>query len=135
MAGPNKPARVLVIDDDDIARELLVSTLERGGHTVFEAPSALGASRLISQNKIDVVVIDVMLPDIDGDKLARVLRSNPHGEHLGIVLVSSCPVGELEALAAKAGADAIVPKTEIRMRLGPTVSSAYRSRSGAPPAR
>ena len=39
--------RVLVIDDDDVARELLMSTLERGGHAVFELPSAIGATQYL----------------------------------------------------------------------------------------
>lgn len=131
--------RVLVIDDDDVARELLMSTLERGGHTVFDLPSAIGATRMIAEHQIDVVVVDVMLPDISGDKLARLLRQNPRGSKLGIVLVSSRPLHELTPLAAAADADAVVQKGQIRTHLVTTVTSAFLRRKGAfhgpPPSR
>jgi CheY-like chemotaxis protein len=123
------PARILVIDDDDIARELLTSVLKAAGHTVFALPSAIGATREIFQNAIDAVVVDVMLPDIDGDKLARVLRQNSRGRGLAIVLVSSRPVEELRALAATAQADMVLPKSLIRAQLAEVVNQALEARA------
>jgi two-component system phosphate regulon response regulator PhoB len=122
--------RVLVIDDDDVARELLMSTLERGGHEVYQLPSAIGATRMIAEHKIDVVVLDVMLPDISGDKLARLLRQHSRGAKLGIVLVSSRPLAELNGLAAAANADAVVQKGQIRAQLVTTVTSTFLRRKG-----
>jgi CheY-like chemotaxis protein len=113
--------RVLVIDDDDIARELVASTLQNDGHTVFSLPSAIGATREIFQNSIDAVVLDVVMPNIDGDKLARLLRQNSKGKALAIVLVSSRPIDELRALAVSAQADAVVSKGEIRSQLAETL--------------
>lgn len=121
--------RVLVIDDDDVARELLVGTLEKAGHLVFPLPSAIGATREIFQHAIDAVVIDVMMPDINGDKLARVLRQNSRGKRLAIVLVSSRPLDELRALAVSAQADAMLPKSAIRAQLGETVTRACEQRA------
>jgi DNA-binding response OmpR family regulator len=121
--------RVLVIDDDDIARELLVGTLEKAGHEVFQLPSAIGATREIFQHSIDAVVIDVMMPDINGDKLARVLRQNSRGKHLAIVLVSSRPLDELRALAVSAQADAMLPKSAIRSQLGDAITRACAQRA------
>ena len=120
--------RVLVIDDDDIARELLASTLQEGGHEVFSLPSAIGATRVIFQKSIDAIVIDVMMPDINGDKLARLLRQNSRGPQLAIVLVSSRPTDELEELAKAANADAVLPKNQIRTGLRAAVNSALRRR-------
>lgn len=127
------PLRVLVIDDDDIARELLTSTLKDAGHDVSELPSAIGASREIFRHNIDVVVVDVMMPDINGDKLARLLRNNPRGNALAIVLVSSRPVDELHDLARIATADAVVPKERIREELSRTVIHAVRRRAERAP--
>ena len=126
-----EPMRVLVIDDDDVARELVASTLERLGYKVFGLPTAIGATRLIFQRAIEAVVIDVMLPDMDGDKLARLLRENSRGSKLAIVLISSRPVEELQRLAATARADAVVPKSDIRTRLGLVLKAAHQSRVGA----
>ncbi len=121
--------RILVIDDDEIARELISSVLEETGHDVFELPSAIGATREIFKNAIDAVVLDVMMPDINGDKLARLLRQNSRGKNLAIVLVSSRPVSELRALAASASADAVVEKARIRTQLGEAVARATETRN------
>lgn len=120
--------RVLVIDDDDIARELLASTLEGDGHEVFELPSAIGASREIHRNEIDAVVLDVMMPDISGDKLAKLLRANVKGKSLAIILVSSRPIEELLALAKVATADAVVAKERVRVDLARAVNRACQAR-------
>jgi CheY-like chemotaxis protein len=120
--------RILIIDDDDIARELLCSTLKRLGHEVHELATAIGATRAIFQHNIDAVVVDVMLPDISGDKLARVLRQNPRGQSLAIVLVSSRPIDELRALALVAQADGVVPKSNIRGGLEAALTQAYQRR-------
>lgn len=125
------PMRVLIIDDDDIARELLSSTLRKVGHDVFEMPSAIGATRAIFENDVDAVVVDVMMPDICGDKLARVLRQGSRGATLAIVLVSSRPLEELRSLARSTQADGVVTKSEVRSLLGPSVSDACARRGRA----
>ena len=122
--------RILIIDDDDVARELLSSTLKQSGHKVFELATAIGATRSIFEHGIEAVVVDVNLPDISGDKLARVLRQNPRGARLGIVLVSSRPIDELRALASVCQADAVVSKSDIRSRLEMAVQRACQRRIG-----
>ncbi len=124
----NESVRVLVIDDDEIARELMTSTLEQSGLLVVSLPSAIGATRAIYKNDVDAVVLDVMMPDINGDKVARLLRQNARGRNLAIVLVSSRPGGELAQLAASADADAVVEKGQIRQSLSKAVVDACRSR-------
>ncbi len=121
--------RVLVIDDDEVARELLMSILEKAGGEVFELPSAIGATRAIIREQIDVVVVDVMLPDISGDKLARLLRDHSRGNELAIVLVSSRSTDELELLASAARADAVVSKRDLRTRLVESVNTACERRA------
>ena len=121
--------RVLIIDDDEISRELLSSTLKLGGHEVFELPNAIGATRVIFGHDIDAVVVDVDLPDLSGDKLARVLRNNSRGPHLGIVLVSSLPLDELTRLALVAKADGVLSKSNIRAGLQPAIARACQLRA------
>jgi CheY-like chemotaxis protein len=121
--------RVLVIDDDDVARELLASLLEDAGHEVFELSSAIGASREIFRNAIDAIVLDVMMPEINGDKLAKLLRYNGRGKELAIVLVSSRPLEELKALATVAAADAVVSKEKVRTELVRAVQQACATRN------
>ena len=126
--------KTLVIDDDEIARELVVSILRDGGYETFELSSPIGATQMISREKIDILVLDIMMPGLSGDKLARMLRANPRFGRIGIVLVSSCSLAELDELAASVRADAVVLKPEIRQKLLPTLmrvrAAASRDRNG-----
>ena len=118
--------KALVIDDDDIARELIVSVLTSGGYDTYDLPSPIGATQAIIDRGIDIVVLDLFMPAMSGDKLAKMLRSNPRLRSLTIVLVSSCAVSELQGLAASVKANAVVSKDEIRTRLLPSLSSLFR---------
>lgn len=130
-AGPPRGLmKVLVIDDDDIAREALCSTLNAAGHETFELQSSIGATRCIYEQKVDAVVIDVMMPTINGDKLARVFRNNAHGEHLAIVLVSSRSASELRPLTDLAQADEVVSKADVSRALVLAVERAVERRVG-----
>jgi two-component system, OmpR family, response regulator VanR len=129
--GEGRPKmRVLVIDDDDIARKLSCSTLKAAGHETFELKSSIGATRCIHEQKVDAVVLDVMLPTVSGDKLARMFRQSSGGEQLGIVLVSSRPKPELRQLAALAQVDDVVTKSEIQRGLVMAVQRAVVRRAG-----
>jgi len=125
---------VLVIDDDEIAREFLCDILRRAGFSAEDHPSTLGVTNRLIREHFQVVVLDVMMPAISGDKLTVLLRKNEQLSHLGIVLVSSAPKAELEAMAADLGADAVVSKEEARERLATAVLHAARVRSAAVPA-
>jgi CheY-like chemotaxis protein len=130
---PSLP-RTLVIDDDEIARELVVSTLRDAGYETFELASPIGATQVISREKIEIVVLDIMMPGLSGDKLAKMLRANPRLGLLGIVLVSSCSPEQLAQVAESVRADAVVRKSEIRQKLLPMMmrvrASFSRDRSG-----
>lgn len=123
--------RILLIDDDEIVLELLSSTLKRGKHDVYELTTAVGATRLIFEQAIDAVVVDVNLPGISGDMLARVLRQNSRGANLAIVLVSGLPVEELTRLGLLAQADGVLSKSNIRAGLEPAILQACQRRARA----
>jgi CheY-like chemotaxis protein len=125
--------RVLVIDDDDLAREFLCTVLRRGGFAVFDLPSTIGATVRITRDEIQVVVLDIMMPSIRGDKLATLLRKNNQLAELGVVLVSSCPRSELDQLELDVDADAVVGKDEARTKLVDAVLAASRIRKTRTP--
>ncbi|HWZ87296.1 MAG TPA: response regulator [Polyangiaceae bacterium] len=121
--------RILVIDDDEVARELLSSTLRHNNHEVFELATAIDATRLIFEQEIDAVVVDVNLPDMNGDKLARILRQNSRGPTLGIVLVSTLPDDELRHVGLLAQADGVLSKSNVRAQLESAVTQACERRA------
>ena len=116
--------KALVIDDDDIAREVIVSVLQEGGYEAFDLPSPIGATQLILKEGIELVVVDLIMPALSGDKLAKMLRQNQRLSGLIIVLVSSSSLDQLRLLAASVQADAVVYKGDIRNELLPALASA-----------
>jgi two-component system phosphate regulon response regulator PhoB len=121
--------RVLVVDDDDVVRTQLAGLLSAAQHLVHQLPSAIGVTRAVMQHHIDVVAIDIMMPSLRGDTLAQLLRQNPKLKNLGVVLISSRPVEELEKLAAEVSADAVVAKAELGHKFVGAVEQAARLRA------
>ncbi|HET6152984.1 MAG TPA: response regulator transcription factor [Marmoricola sp.] len=68
-------ARILVVDDDVTVREVVVSYLRAGGHTAVEAPDGEQALKEMREAAADLVVLDLMMPGIDGLEVCRRLRT------------------------------------------------------------
>jgi CheY-like chemotaxis protein len=120
------PLRVLVIDDDDIARTAMVELLASAGYQVSQLPSPIGATQKLLQEQIDVVVLDVMMPSLRGDKLATLLRKNPRLQHLGVILVTGALPDEIKDVANQLMAHAVLDKAGLEGSLIEAVSRAAR---------
>ncbi|MEP6697669.1 MAG: response regulator [Pseudonocardiales bacterium] len=81
--------RVLVVDDDQVIRQLIGINLELEGFEVHMAADGEEALRLVVDVAPDVVVLDVMMPRLDGLEVARRLRQDPRTRDLRLVLVSA----------------------------------------------
>jgi two-component system, chemotaxis family, chemotaxis protein CheY len=66
----------LVIDDDESMRELVGATLQRVGHTVTFAVSAKEALKLLETERPDIIVTDILMPNLDGIELVTALRKS-----------------------------------------------------------
>jgi PAS domain S-box-containing protein len=80
--------RILVVDDNEDAAEMMAAALELMGHTTRVAPDGPAALRLIDQFKPDVALLDLGLPVMDGYELARQLRSDERLAQLKLVAVT-----------------------------------------------
>ena len=101
--------RLLLVDDDAGLRALLRTTFEVFDIEVLEAENVAEARESINGTKPDVVVLDVMMPGIDGLTFCRELKSDRATRDIGVVLLSGSEGGSRVAADA-AGADAYVPK-------------------------
>lgn len=77
---------VLVADDNEMARDSLCHVLRERGYTVVEAIDGEDALSIIDSEKIDVAVVDIMMPSIGGLELRQVLEEQ--GSHLPIILIT-----------------------------------------------
>jgi CheY-like chemotaxis protein len=109
--------KVLIIDDDDIVRELMSSILKTAGYTTISLPSPIGATQTLLREEVDCLILDVMMPELRGDKLVSLLRSNRRLKDLVVVLVSSEPAEKLAQIALTVGAQGFVNKRSLRTEL------------------
>ncbi len=107
----NGKRRILVVDDDPEIVELFVDVLERDGRfEVKTASSGYDAGVLTHEFGPDLVILDYMLPDVNGNIVCQTIRQNPDFEHIKIIIVSGVVNQEEINDLLKAGADEFVKK-------------------------
>jgi two-component system, OmpR family, phosphate regulon response regulator PhoB len=82
-------ARILVVEDEPDLRELLQTALESAGYESATAGTGREGLRLLREQQPDLLVLDLMLPDMDGTDICRVLRSEPAIAHTAVFVVSA----------------------------------------------
>jgi len=103
--------RVLVVDDDPAIVEMLVELLERDGRfEVRTASTGFDAGLRTKEFRPDVIVLDYMLPDINGNAVIRSIRSDPSLEDVRIVIVSGVVSREEVESLLRCGADGFLQK-------------------------
>lgn len=127
--------RVLVIDDTEISRLAIAEVLALAGCQVLQLASAIGATRMILQHKVQAAIIDVAMPGLSGDKLITLLRDNPRLKDLKIIVVSARSEEEMEAIRAATGADAACDKASLATDLWPTLERILGKTAVPQPAR
>lgn len=101
---------ILVVDDDIVVLEVTRERLERAGFFVSTRSSALGTSAFIRKEKPRYILLDVNMPGLSGDALARLLADGDPGSR--VILHSSQNRAALAALATTCGAIGVIEKTE-----------------------
>ena len=101
-------SRVLVADDDRAIREALVRVLDLEGYVVTSASDGATALRLVDDDKPDVVVLDVMMPGIDGLTVCRVVRADKN--RVPILMLTARTETSDRVAGLDAGADDYLPK-------------------------
>lgn len=109
-ARTHKPLRFYVVDDDPSMVELMSALIEKAGHTVRTAASSLTALAEVLVQKPDILVVDLMMPDLDGIDLCSMLRAKPSTSGIKIVVVSAKTYEFDRKRALGAGADGFIQK-------------------------
>ena len=102
-ADPERAAATLMIaEDDDAMRELLVEELSDAGYRVLAAPGGAAALDLVRREGVDLIITDLRMPDLDGFDLIRDVSAMPEPPH--IVMITAFGSIETAIKAVKLGA-------------------------------
>lgn len=111
---------ILIVDDEDINRKVISTVLHGLGYETMVASSGMQALKMLSP-KVDLVLLDIMMPEMDGFQVAQAIRSRDKGKDVPIIMITALSAKEDRLKSVKAGANDFISKPidsvelEIRM--------------------
>lgn len=119
---------VLVVDDEARNRRLLKDLLEAAGHRVIMAVDGVEALDAVAVTHPDVLLLDIMMPRLDGLEVCRRLKQAPATAHIPILLVTALTELDARVQGMEAGADDFISKPVDRLELMLRVRNAVRTK-------
>lgn len=117
------PAKILVVDDHEQVRGLIVRWLQEDGHETFQAESVEQAEQILSTQAVDIVTSDIKMPGRSGSDWAPKLSQ--HSPELGILMISACEDTRLAIRTLTQGAWGYlikpIAKEELKFQIGRTI--------------
>jgi class 3 adenylate cyclase len=115
-------ATILVVDDNEENRQLLARRLVRDGHQVLTAAGGREAMALLQREPVDLVLLDVMMPDLDGPAVLARLKQDPERRHIPVLMISALDETASVVRSIELGAEDYLPKpcdpVLLRARIG-----------------
>jgi DNA-binding response OmpR family regulator len=108
--GGGMDKSILVVDDEIGALTLIGIMLERGGFGVLKAKDANTALAVLDQDTPDMIILDVMMPGMDGIELCRVIRERESTNNVPVLILSARGDAESVMRGMEAGANDYLPK-------------------------
>lgn len=114
-------ARILCIDDDAAVLMMLEKLLKNAGHSVLKANTAKKGFRTIAWRKVDLIILDVMMPGMNGVEMLKKLKDSERTIHIPVVMLSGCDEDEIKQQAFGEYAENFIvkgtPVNEIRAKI------------------
>jgi len=114
-------ARVLVVDDDTDLQSFLHDVLSADGHEVLTAGDGDVALRVVMDDRPDLVLLDIMMPGMDGIAVCRAVRSDPGNDSIPVLMLTALSDAAKRVEALRSGADDYITKpfdlAELRARI------------------
>jgi two-component system, sensor histidine kinase and response regulator len=116
------PGLLLVVDDDATNRDVLSRRLKRQGHDVRTASTGGDALRLMRETAFDLVLLDIMMPDMDGYQVLGSIKADSRLRHIPVIMISALNEVQSVVRCIEAGADDYLAKpfdpTLLKARIG-----------------
>lgn len=119
--------RILCVDDEDFTLDLLDTLLQPHGYEVLTALDGKTALDLLSKKNIDLVLLDVNMPGMDGHEVCRAIRADGELKHIPVIMITSMDSRDNKLKAMESGADEFLSKpidqAELLLRIRNTLNS------------
>ncbi len=107
---PMPSARLLAVDDNDLNRDMLVRRLQKLGYDVTEAATGREALAKLKDGNFDLVLLDILMPDLDGFQTLEFMKADPKLKHLPVIMLTALDDVDSTVRCIEAGAEDYVPK-------------------------
>ncbi|MDP2923330.1 MAG: response regulator [Candidatus Omnitrophota bacterium] len=118
--------KILAVDDEKEVLGYLRSMLQRSNYEVITATSGKEAVVLATEHKPDLILLDIVLPDIDGGDIASLLSKNPVTAKIPIIFLTGILKKEEEVFRTKTGKHLIIAKPVTKEKLLETIGKALQ---------
>ncbi|WP_114969620.1 response regulator [Rhodoferax ferrireducens] len=117
----NIRARILIVDDEERNVKLLEALLHAEGYTTLSAGSGRDALALAAVEKPDLILLDIMMPDMDGFETVAQLKADPHTQQVPVIMITALNDRKSKLRALEAGAEEFLSKpidrSDLRVRV------------------
>ncbi|HMD74658.1 MAG TPA: response regulator [Steroidobacteraceae bacterium] len=121
MDEPIRPPQILVVDDDQDTVAILARHLEREGFVPIEANSGAQCLKLVHENEVDVILLDLMMPEMDGFQVVKALRDDPVTAEIPIIMITARDDLDARAEGMRLGVSDFLAKPVFRRQLASRV--------------
>ena len=118
--------KILVVDDDEMVLIALEELLRSRGHEPKTVPGGLEALDALSQEAFDLVILDIIMPGMDGYEVCRKIRQEEKWQKLPVIMLTAMSSEEDRRKGETAGADLFLPKPISPQRLLSLIETAMR---------
>jgi CheY-like chemotaxis protein len=112
-----EPARILIVDDERQNRDVLEAMLKPEGFQLLTAAGGEEALALVLQQPPDLILLDIMMPGLDGYQVAARLKRDPASKHIPIIMVTALDNRDARMRGMVAGVDRLLTKPVDRAAL------------------
>jgi DNA-binding response OmpR family regulator len=117
MDDANRLAQIMVVDDDPDTVSILARYLEREGFGAIGASSGVECLRLAKESEVDVILLDLMMPEMDGFQVVRALKNNPDTAEIPVIMITARDDMDARAEGMRLGVSDFLAKPVFRKQL------------------
>ncbi len=117
MDEANRAPQIMVVDDDQDTVAILSHHLQREGFVPIEANSGAQCLKLVHENEVDVILLDLMMPEMDGFEVVKELRKNPMTAEIPVIMITARDDLDARAEGMRLGVSDFLAKPVFRRQL------------------